>query len=204
MILMLKNKLKYLCLLFIVLSPFAVFAEEADILKIESYLNNLSTMQADFMQISPDGEDSYGSFYLSRPGKLRWDYKMPYEATILANQGIVTYYEPDLDQISNMPSGSNLAGFLIREKISLKDGVKITHFSKQKGVVRVSLIQTGKPEEGELTMVFTEKPFELKKLEVRDNNDLVTDIAFSNSKFSIDFNKNLFEINRARKNRLKN
>ena len=45
-----------------------------DMARVEQYLNDLTTVAARFMQVAPDGGLTTGSFYLSRPGKMRVEY----------------------------------------------------------------------------------------------------------------------------------
>ena len=54
--------------------------------KAESYLNSLKTLKANFTQMAQWNQTNVtGDFYLSRPGKLRFDYDPPVEDFIVAD-----------------------------------------------------------------------------------------------------------------------
>src|ERR1700744_1809104 len=59
--------------------------QAADLQAIENYLNGLTTAQADFPFAAPDGSVSHGTFYLSRPKKLRFDYTAPKGNLLIAD-----------------------------------------------------------------------------------------------------------------------
>ena len=58
----------------------AVFAAPApaqdarDMARISAYLNATTTVEGGFVQIAPNGETSDGKFFISRPGKIRFEY----------------------------------------------------------------------------------------------------------------------------------
>src|SRR5205823_14150180 len=45
--------------------------------EIGNYISGFHTLQGDFTQISPKGIVSKGVFYLSKPGKMRFEYSPP-------------------------------------------------------------------------------------------------------------------------------
>ena len=44
---------------------------------ISEFLNSFKTMQGEFTQVSPKGNLSRGVFYISKPGKMRFEYAPP-------------------------------------------------------------------------------------------------------------------------------
>ena len=77
---------------------------------LRAFLKNVATLEARFSQRVEDEsgsvlESSSGRFYLSRPGKFRWDYKnTEFEGElgqqIVADGESLFFYDPDLDQAS--------------------------------------------------------------------------------------------------------
>ena len=45
--------------------------------KISAYMNSFKTLQGEFTQISPKGNVSKGVMFISKPGKLRFEYSPP-------------------------------------------------------------------------------------------------------------------------------
>src|SRR4051812_42947145 len=76
--------------------------QAADLQAIENYLNGLTTAQADFTFAGPDGTVSRGTFYLSRPAKLRFDYTDPKGNLLIADGDYVIYYDAKQKEASNL------------------------------------------------------------------------------------------------------
>src|ERR1700744_877097 len=98
--------------------------QAADLQQIETYLNGLTTAQADFSFAGPDGTVSHGVFYLSRPAKLRFEYTEPKGNLLIADGDYVIYYDAQQKEASNLPINSTPLDFLLRPKVSLTNGVK--------------------------------------------------------------------------------
>jgi outer membrane lipoprotein-sorting protein len=160
--------------------------------EVEQYLNSLSTMKAEFVQVAPDGGIAAGTFYLSRPGKLRWEYKPPVPVLILVNGSIVTHYDSELKEASYLPSEDTLAGYLARPKIELGGDVVVSDYEQRAGLLRFSLQEKGKKDHGTLTVVMAENPLQMRKLEITDTSGNQTNIAFEKAQFGLPLKDSLF------------
>ncbi len=90
-------------LIVLLASPFAVWADEAEHL-LSNYINNINTLEANFNQVSIDGqgnliERASGRFFLQRPDKFRWDYQAPYRQVIVTDGETLWVYDEDLEQV---------------------------------------------------------------------------------------------------------
>ncbi len=168
-------------------------AERADLARVEAYLNGVKTIRARFMQISSTGELAEGDFYLLRPGKMRIEYRPPVPVLIVADGTWLIYYERELGQVSYIPLDSTPAGILVADKISLRDdAVTVTGFERESGTVRVTLVRTESPEEGSLTLVFSDKPLALRKWTVVDAQGVVTNVSLIDASYDVPVDPNLF------------
>lgn len=73
--------------------------------RLESYLERLDTLTADFSQevVNRDRElveSASGRVALRKPGRFRWDYLVPFERVIVADGERVWLYEADLEQVT--------------------------------------------------------------------------------------------------------
>ena len=75
----------------------------ADVARVEQYMDNIITMQARFEQVEPDGKLSFGHIYLRKPGRLRVEYDPPIPILLVADGGLLSYYDKDLDELKQMP-----------------------------------------------------------------------------------------------------
>jgi outer membrane lipoprotein-sorting protein len=163
--------------------------------RVATYLSGLSTIVADFTQVAPDGSLASGTFYLQRPGKMRWQYNPPTPVLMIANGSQFVYYDYELEQVSYIPLDSALVGFLAQEKIVFGDKVGITFFEAQDRVIRIGLAQIDKPTEGRLTLELSDNPMQIRRMIVTDASNQVTSIALSGAKFDQKLDKSLFIFN---------
>lgn len=171
-----------------------------DLARIEKYLNSIKTIAAPFTQESSDGEQASGTFYLSRPGKLRWEYDPPTPILIIAKGSILTYYDSELNQVSHIGLDDSLSGFLTRKDINFKStDIKILNFEKSNNRINVTISQKGKEEEGQLTLTFSDNKISLQGMSIEDAIGKTTDISFITIVYDKPLGKKLFTLPKVKK-----
>lgn len=166
--------------------------DQADLTRIESYLNDLKTLTADFMQVSSTGAIARGKFYLSRPGKMRFQYEPPNPILMVANGPFLVYYDSQMQETSNIPVDSTPVGFFLADKISLTRDVTVTGVTRAPNVINVSVRQTSEPDQGELTMVFSDHPLRLEQWSVLDAQHQTTKVALLDVRTGVPLDPKLF------------
>jgi len=165
----------------------------ADIARVEAYLATISSIVADFSQTSADGSSGTGKFLMKRPGKMRWQYNPPNPILLVSDGKVVTYYDPSLDQLSYVGVDDTLASFLTKREMKLdSDSTQLTRFEVFDGVVRATIIQRKKPTEGNLTLEFSDKPLEFKKIIAVDATGNETRVSLDKAQFGPILDDKLF------------
>ncbi len=173
-------------------APAAPAAEQADLTRIQSYLNGLTTAEADFTFAAPDGSISHGKFYLSRPSKLRFEYTEPKGNLLIADGDYVIFYDAKQKEASNLPIGETPLAFLLKPQISLTQGVHVTQFSHAAGVIRAQLVQSKDASDGSVTVAFQDEPMALTGWRLVDPQGQTTDVTFANWQFGMALDPALF------------
>lgn len=164
-----------------------------DIARVESFLSLITTIKADFSQSSPSGEVSTGTFYLQRPGKMRWEYNPPSPILLVSNGKTITYHDAELEQINYVSLDDTLAGFLTKETLKLNTAAtELVAFEVGAGSVRATIRQRAQPENGTLTIEFADKPLVMRQLVITDNAGNETKIALQNAEYGKKLDKSLF------------
>ncbi|WP_043745712.1 LolA family protein [Paramagnetospirillum magneticum] len=168
--------------------------DKADIARAEEYLNGVTTLKARFLQVSPNGASVEGDAYLSRPGKLRLQYDPPSPLLVVADGSFLIVHDSQLGEPSYIPLGSTPAGILVRPGVKL-DGadVAVTRVVRLPGVVRISVVEAEDPAAGEITLVFSDKPFALRQWQVKDAQHQVTTVSLYQSQSGLSLDSKLFE-----------
>lgn len=172
----------------------AASGQTEDISRIEGYLNGITTLVADFNQVAPDGKESSGKFFLSRPGKLRWQYNPPTPILIVSNGAELSYYDYELKELSHTDASTTPAGFLARKNLSFSGDIQIDSFKKEPGVMRLTISQKGKEDQGKLTLVLNENPVFLRKLTLTDSTGQQTSVSLYNLKYGTRLDEALFNV----------
>lgn len=168
-------------------------ADQALISKIQTYLNGLTALTANFLQVAADGSTRTGKAWLQRPGKMRFEYDPPDAQLLVAGFGLLVYHDPDLNQTTNIPLSATPLGILLSQNVQLSGDVTVTGIDREPGEVRLSLIRTGKAAAGSLTLIFGTDPLELRQWVVTDAQqkqtrvslyDIATGGPFPNSLFT--------------------
>jgi outer membrane lipoprotein-sorting protein len=167
-------------------------ADQADVARVETYLNGIQTVSARFLQASSDGNVVQGTFQLQRPGKMRVQYDPPDPLLMIASGIWLTVYDPELKQTTYLPIDSTPAYFLVKNQITPKD-ITVTKVEHGKDSLRVTLHQAGHPDQGRLTLVFSDKPLQLKKWTVTDPSGKTIDVALLDARFDQKINPDAFK-----------
>jgi outer membrane lipoprotein-sorting protein len=168
--------------------------DRADVQRVEDYLNAVTTLKARFLQIAPNGAQAEGDAFLSRPGKMRLQYDPPSPLLVVADGRFLIVHDKQLGDPSWIPLDSTPAGILVRKDVRLEGAdVTVTRVGHQPGVVTVSMVETSDPGAGELTLVFSERPFELRQWRVVDTQGQTTTVSLYETQTGMRLDPRLFE-----------
>jgi len=167
--------------------------DTAELQKIAAYLDGIHTMTARFQQATVNGGAATGYVWLSRPGKMRFQYDPPNELLLLADAFYIYSWDPDLKQMTKVGLKSTPAWFLLRAPISFTDGVTVTRFEHSGNTVRVSVVESAEPDAGSLTMVFSDSPLTLRQWTVVDQRGKVTNVSLSETQYGMVLDPKLFQ-----------
>jgi outer membrane lipoprotein-sorting protein len=166
--------------------------DRATVKKAENYLNNLKAARARFVQTTHDGTQLVGTFYLQRPGKLRFEYDPPVEDFVVADGTFIYFYDAELKEQSNAPIGQTLADFILRPQLKLDGDLKVTSLKRSGDLLQIEVTQSSDPEAGKLILGFKEDSMTLKKWRIVDAQGLITEVELFYLKTDITHPAGLF------------
>ncbi len=166
----------------------------AVIQQAEAYLNALRTLKAQFVQVSDNGTSAEGTAWIQRPGRMRFDYKAPATILLVANHGILLFEDRAVQQRTNVPLSSTPLGLLLQDNLRLSGQITVSGVTREAGLVHITLHRTSSPDEGTLTLTFSEDPFELKQWTVIDNQRHQTRVSLYNMQPGIQIPASMFDV----------
>lgn len=166
--------------------------DQADINRIQSYLNGMTTVAARFMQVSPDGGVATGSFYLSRPGKMRVEYDPPVDILMVSTGRGFFFYDGSVNQTTELDVEDTPAYFLVQPSISFGEDIIITKLIRTDDTLEVELVQRDEEELGSVALTFSKEPFQLVRWSVYDPDGQETKVALLDAVFGTSLEDRLF------------
>jgi len=163
--------------------------------RVAAYLNGIHTMAARFSQAAGNGGASSGEMYISRPGRMRFEYNPPSPITLLADTFYVYYWDKELHQVQQVGLKSTPAWFFLRDPINFSADSIVTRFERADNLIRVGVVERASPDSGSLTMVFTENPLALRQWTVVDQQGKSTTVTLSDVQYGVALDPKLFQYN---------
>jgi outer membrane lipoprotein-sorting protein len=166
--------------------------DPAKVQVIEDYINNLGTARARFVQTTHNGNQLVGTFYLDRPGKLRFEYDEPIKDFVVADGTFIYFYDAEAKEQTNAPIGQTLADFILRQNLDLQGEITVTDYKDAGGLIQMEMVQTSDPGAGKLILGFDKDPLTLKKWRIIDAQDMITEVELFYLKTGIKHQDGLF------------
>lgn len=167
-------------------------ADQAEVARIEAYINRITTFKADFVQIAPNGATARGTLWISRPGRLRVEYRPPVKLRIFATPQWLIVEDCKVKEPQYLPLRSTPAGILIQARIALSGEFRATQVKRENQWVTVSIVEAKAPEKGQMRLVFRANPLQLIGWTVIDQNGGPTQVSLENVQAGIPLDVNLF------------
>jgi outer membrane lipoprotein-sorting protein len=167
--------------------------DKADIARIETYLNSLTSLKARFTQVASDGGVTQGTAWLQRPGRMRFQYDPPAPFVLMASHGQLIFHDASLGQTSNIPLGRTPLGILLADRVEFAGAVTVTGMQHLPGQIQLTLVRTASPGDGSLTLIFADPPLTLRQWTVVDAQRRETHVTLYNAQIGGSFDPQLFE-----------
>ena len=169
-------------------------AQQGNTQEVEAYINSIRTLQARFVQSNPNGSNVQGTLYVSRPGKMRFQYDPPSQLKIVADGRQVTMWDPANKDFGQWPIGWTAASFLVMQPFRLSGDITVVANQRTPdGLLALTLVQTRKPQEGQVIVRLSENPMQLRGWSIIDNRGNKVDVALTNLQTGLQLADSLFK-----------
>jgi len=162
--------------------------------QLENYLNQLDNISSQFIQSSTNGSEEGGKILISKPGKLRIEYKKSKEFLIVADGMWLHYFDTELNEIQSVIIEKSPAWILLKKNIDLKNDFNINKLEKKSGKITLTLVDKNIENIKKVELIFSSHPIKLKKWVVTDNHEIETTVALLNIIKKKNFKPKTFEL----------
>jgi outer membrane lipoprotein-sorting protein len=161
---------------------------------INQYFNSFRTMQGQFIQFGPHGEQSEGVFYISRPGKIRFTYSPPAKLDVISDGRNVAVRDGRTATQDYYPLSKTPLRYLIADNIDLTSDI-VSEVREEPDLIALVIVENSHFVNGKLTLIFDRHSYELKQWIVTDAQGLNTSVAVYNITIGKSVDPALFKIN---------
>jgi outer membrane lipoprotein carrier protein len=191
--------------LVIIAMPIRLLGAPSGAERLQGFLSQLQTLQADFQQVLLDEkgaaqDQTSGQVYLSRPGRFRWDYKVPHPQIIVADGNQVWLYDVELSQVTVRTQATALAdtpAALLSSIAPFEDSFEVKELGEREDGSVWLLLTPRSGEEGStgnfdgISVGFSGEG-ELQAMELKDSFGQTTRIRFSAIEHNPELDAELF------------
>ncbi|MEJ6402874.1 LolA family protein [Yoonia sp. 2307UL14-13] len=173
----------------------AASAQQLSLGQLSGYLNQLQTAQGGFTQINADGTLSTGTIYIKRPGRIRFEYNPPEKSLVIGQGGQLAIFDPRSNQNpETYPLNQTPLGIILQRNVDLGRARMVTNQTSDGTTTTITAQDPDNPQYGNIQLVFTANPIELRQWIVTDDtgtqttvilNDLVSGGGINDRKFNI-------------------
>ncbi|MBM7065968.1 outer membrane lipoprotein carrier protein LolA [Actibacterium sp. 188UL27-1] len=172
-------------------------AQKIPLNELSSYLNGLETAKSTFTQVNEDGTISTGTIYIRRPGRVRFEYDPPDNNLVIAGGGQVAVFDPK----SNVPPEQyplkrTPLNLILERNVNLGRAKMVTGHSQDDAKTLVRAQDPEHPEYGNIQLVFTANPTELRQWIITDDSGTQTTVILGELEKGINMQPSLFSITR--------
>ncbi len=181
--------------LFVALTALPAAADKLSLNAISKYLQKLTTLQAEFTQINADNTISTGKISIHRPGRARFDYNPPEDTLVIAGgQNLAVFDGKSNTGPEQYPLKRTPLNLILARRIDLaQDGMIVGH--SYDGTATVLTAQDPEhPEYGNIQLMFTADPVELRQWIVTDNTGAQTTVILGAMETGMSFQTSTFSI----------
>jgi outer membrane lipoprotein-sorting protein len=161
--------------------PFVPIDSAVAVQKANTYLNQTTTMIADFVQIGPDGRRSEGRLLVQKPGHLRFEYAAPATLDIIADGTSVAVVDRKLGTQDLYFIWQTPLKFLLKDKLDLVHDVTVIEVTSDPNSVAI-LVEDKNTFGGtsRIKLMFDPAQFALKQWQVTDPQGYETLVSLFN------------------------
>jgi outer membrane lipoprotein-sorting protein len=143
--------------------------QRAIVERVNNYLSGVQTLTGNFVQVGPDGARTQGQFFISKPGRVRFEYDDPSPIELVADGKSVVVRDRRLATQDVYPLSQTPLRFLLAESVNLmKDTSLVAVYADDVFVTVVVEEKNGVVGTSRLMLMFSAKDMQLKQWTVTD------------------------------------
>ncbi|MCF6444807.1 outer membrane lipoprotein carrier protein LolA [Nereida sp. MMG025] len=186
---------------FVVAMALPAAAEKISLNALSSYLNKMQTAQGEFTQINADGTISTGTIYIKRPGRIRFEYNPPEKTLVMAGGGQVAVFDgKGVNNPDQYPLKRTPLNLILERNVDLAKRNMVVGHTSDGATTTVKAQDPENPQYGNIQLVFTANPTELRQWVITDDTGSQTTVILGDLQKGGSLSARLFNITQEAQN----
>lgn len=165
--------------------------------KIAGHFSGVRTMQGEFVQFGPRGEQTGGTFFIQRPGKVRFNYEKPATYKVVADGKSVVVSNTKLKTDDLYPLSKTPLKLLLSDRIDL-GGDKVKSVKVEDDLVTITMQDKSVFGNATITLMFDPATYELRQWTTTDAQGKDTTVMIFNVQQGVKIPAEYFKIDYAK------
>lgn len=165
--------------------------------EIANKFSSVKTLTGNFVQFGPRGEQTEGTFYIERPGKIRFNYNKPSPIRVISDGDSVVINNRKLDTWDLYPLSKTPLKLLLSDQINLSGG-RVKSVKQEPDMTTIVLGDKSVFGNSTITMMFDPKSYDLRQWTITDAQGLDTTVMITNVRTGVRFAADMFKIDYTR------
>lgn len=176
------------------LSALPAAAQPLSLQEISNYLNDLKTATGGFTQVNADGSISEGTFYLKRPGRVRFEYAGNSSLFVAGGGQVAVFDAASNEGPQRFPLSETPLSIILADNVNLGRAGMVTGATSDGTTTTVTAQDPAHPEYGSIQLVFTADPVELRQWVITDSTGSQTTVILNNMRTGVQIGDRAFNI----------
>ncbi|MDQ0317994.1 outer membrane lipoprotein-sorting protein [Pararhizobium capsulatum DSM 1112] len=168
-------------------------AQSAVAQKIADHFASVKTMAGEFVQFGPRGEQTGGKFYISRPGKIRFNYEAPSPMRVIADGKVVVIGNQKLKTWDLYPLSKTPLKILLSDTIDLSSKM-VRDVREEPDLITIVLGDRSIFGDATITMMFDPKTYDLRQWTITDAQKKDTSVMIFNVQTGLPMDDAVFKV----------
>jgi outer membrane lipoprotein-sorting protein len=161
--------------------------------KIADHFASVKTMAGEFVQFGPRGEQTGGKFYISRPGKIRFNYEAPSPMRVIADGKVVVIGNQKLKTWDLYPLSKTPLKLLLSNTIDLSSKM-VRDVREEPDLITIVLGDRSIFGDATITMMFDPKTYDLRQWTITDAQKKDTSVMIFNVQTGLPMDEAVFKV----------
>jgi outer membrane lipoprotein-sorting protein len=163
--------------------------------KVSRYFNNLENLRGTFVQTSSDNKRMRGTFFVKRPGRLRFEYNRPSRQLIVSDGTMLAIQDLEVHTDDRIALEQTPFRLLLRKDVDLLRDASIVEVQEADDLIVLALQDKSPDAPGQIRLFMTKGPeLELREWVTTDSQGTDTRVEVANLARPEDLDLELFRV----------